>query len=576
MLSLFVKMKRLAILFLILLQCFYGFAQQKKYALLIGINQYQIKDSTGNIVLDQSNALNGCVNDAEAMKAMLINKFNFPIANITTLYNTNATRDNILKQIDLLHAKCKKGDVAVVYFAGHGMPYRYGQNTDDIAEVILPTNAFVTMPFAYIQQAELAKKFNLFVDKNVTLTAIFDCCFSLGTTRRGVLMIPEAISLDDTTNINFDDNWIEPIDESPNDADEYDLLANDSSFKNNNFIVDESMQVTRNRGLSEKKYLEMTKNVLPYGFTKADTTYNPPSQREGSQFVFISATNDRQIAPEMRDENGNSRGAFTYALTKVFDTNPAGISFMEVFQKTTKQLKDFGKGITPSARYKQNQRENKNLFGINENELKLKVYLPSESITFDDLNAMYKKWIIPLNKDDYKQQPLLQNNPLCSKIYIINKGKKVLFIDGKTKKAQTISTVDALKEKVKGQSFFMYLPVPSNVSNEIRKECLKNNKIELVNDMRKADVALYCTNYAPNSNALNNILDFGRNLTNNLIDYDYKDKLAFVGSNETIGVKRNKPGHFYSAKEDIVISATETLENISKKTIDWLNMRAGK
>jgi len=141
---------------------------------------------------------------------------------------------------------------------------------------------------------------------------------------------------------------------------------------------------------------------------------------------------------------------------------------------------------------------------------------------------------------------------------------------------ETISTVDALKEKVKGQSFFMYLPVPSNVSNEIRKECLKNNKIELVNDMRKADVALSCTNYAPNSNALNNILDFGRNLTNNLIDYDYKDKLAFVGSNETIGVKRNKPGHFYSAKEDIVISATETLENISKKTMDWLNMRAGR
>ena len=102
-----------AFLFLLLGQTI---GAQNKFALLVGINQYQIKDSSGKIVLDPKNALSGCVNDVISMKTLLINKFNFQASNIVTLYNTKATRENILKQIDLLNAKCQRGDVAVVYY----------------------------------------------------------------------------------------------------------------------------------------------------------------------------------------------------------------------------------------------------------------------------------------------------------------------------------------------------------------------------------------------------------------------------------------------------------------------------
>lgn len=118
-----------------------------------------------------------------------------------------------------------------------------------------------------------------------------------------------------------------------------------------------------------EQYRDLTKHVKPYGFERVNNTYNPPSQRENSQFIFLSATNDMQKAPEMRNENGKSHGAFTNALLKVFETNPATISFKEAFNKIVKQLKVFGKEITPSARYKPNQREKKNMFGLKSENL---------------------------------------------------------------------------------------------------------------------------------------------------------------------------------------------------------------
>ncbi len=561
------------------------FGAQNKYALLIGINQYQIKDKSGKTVLDPANALNGCVNDAVSMKELLISKFDFNNENITTLYNTNASKKNILKQIDILLSRCKNGDVAVVYYAGHGMPFRYGENDQEIAEVILPSNAFAAVPFSYIQQTELAIKFNLFVDKNVTLTAIFDCCFSLGTDRNGPIMTHQKQSPTDTLIFNLENSkevstFKDPIE--PTDANEYELLTEeeDSSeteiINDENSVANKNQELTTNRGITMKQYREMTKNVFPYGFKKVDTTYNPPSQRDNSQFIFFSATNDMQTAPEMRDENGKSHGAFTNALLKVFETNPATISFKEALNKTVKQLKVFGKEITPSARYKPKQREEKNIFGIKSGDLKLKVYLPSESSTFKDLNSIYKKWVKPLNDGKSKNLKINQSNSLCSKVYILNKGKNVFYIDGKTKKRYTISNIDTLKRYIKDQAYFIYLPVPKVIIENIKMECLKNNKIELVDDINKADVSIYCANHSPkNDGFIDSVKDIGQNITDGFIEYDYKEKLSFVGSNETVGLKRKKPGHSFP-KEELIVPASDVVENISKKFASWFNLKAGK
>lgn len=559
-----------AIMLFVLLQ--QAFALQNKYALLIGINQYQKKDEKGKIVLDKENELFGCVNDAESMKSLLVSKFNFPAANIITLYDTEANRNNIFKQLDILNAKCKSGDVAVVYYAGHGMPFRYGENNEDIAEVILPSNAFTTVPYSYIQQTELAQKFNLFVDRNIMLTAIFDCCFSLGTDRRGAVMVPENSNDTSRFNVNMpiDSNWKEPV--FYFDANEFDLLNNQDSVEETtaeNYIP----TIIQNRGLSLKQYAEMTKNILPYGFKQIDTTYDPPSQRDNSPFIFFSATNDRQTAPEIRDEKGIKHGAFTSALLKVYENNPATISFKEAFNKTTKQLKAFGKNITPSARYKPEVREEKNMLGIKSGDIKLKIYLPVENYTFNDLNAMYKKWVKPLNTDAYKSQVITKNDASCSKIYIMNKGKNALYIDAQSKKMLRVSNVDSLKKYLNGKSYFIYLPLPESINDSIRKKCLKNNKIQLVEDANKADIAFYCTNYsAPQKGMIDKIMGIGKSFLN----LEYKDELVFVGSNETVGAKRNKPGHYFSVSDDVFTPAGDTVENIFKKLIKWIDTKSGE
>lgn len=94
-----------------------------------------------------------------------------------------------------------------------------------------------------------------------------------------------------------DDDWVQPITIEEKDADDYELLPIHAALNKDYFTDAKPLEVVQNRGLTLKKYQEMTRNVLPYGFTKAVTSYNPPSQREGSKFIFLLATNDKQEAP---------------------------------------------------------------------------------------------------------------------------------------------------------------------------------------------------------------------------------------------------------------------------------------
>jgi hypothetical protein len=166
---------------------------QNKYALLIGINKYQKKNKNGTIGIDSVNTLHGCVNDAKSIKGLIVNQFGFKPANIKELYDFNATKKNILSSINTLLLKCKPGDIAVIYYAGHGSTSRYGTYEPQTHEYILPTDVFTnyrfingsqnnnTLEYTFIQTSLLASLFNKFVDKKVVLTALFDCCYSKGT-----------------------------------------------------------------------------------------------------------------------------------------------------------------------------------------------------------------------------------------------------------------------------------------------------------------------------------------------------------------------------------------------------------
>src|SRR5688572_14094923 len=80
-------------------------------ALIIGIDIYKPADQKA---LNPSRSiwrnLGGCVNDAGAIKDLIISRYLFPPGNISTLFNQEASRDKIIEQLNKLVAVSQKGD----------------------------------------------------------------------------------------------------------------------------------------------------------------------------------------------------------------------------------------------------------------------------------------------------------------------------------------------------------------------------------------------------------------------------------------------------------------------------------
>lgn len=80
----------------------------KKYLLSVGINEYS------------QSPLNGCVNDAVSIMELLTGGFGFDREQSRLLKDREATRANILQQIERYIRLTSKGDLFVFFFSGHG------------------------------------------------------------------------------------------------------------------------------------------------------------------------------------------------------------------------------------------------------------------------------------------------------------------------------------------------------------------------------------------------------------------------------------------------------------------------
>ena len=79
------------------------------WALIVGINDYEaVRD------------LNYAVEDALAVKNMLINEYGFPRKHVRVLIKQEATQNNIKKELNFLVKSSGQNDRVVFYFAGHG------------------------------------------------------------------------------------------------------------------------------------------------------------------------------------------------------------------------------------------------------------------------------------------------------------------------------------------------------------------------------------------------------------------------------------------------------------------------
>ena len=89
------------------------------YALLIGINDYQ-----------HVKKLEYAVNDATALRDVLVNLYGFPAENVVTLLDGQATREGIISALAQVTSKQRVGedDRILIFFSGHGqtVPTRNG------------------------------------------------------------------------------------------------------------------------------------------------------------------------------------------------------------------------------------------------------------------------------------------------------------------------------------------------------------------------------------------------------------------------------------------------------------------
>ena len=96
-----------------------------KWAFIIGINEYT-----------EYNDLQYAVRDAESIKAILQEQFNFPEENIIIKVNENATKNEITEGFYSLAEKTDPNDAVVIFFAGHGETRTIGVENKNLGYLI--------------------------------------------------------------------------------------------------------------------------------------------------------------------------------------------------------------------------------------------------------------------------------------------------------------------------------------------------------------------------------------------------------------------------------------------------------
>jgi hypothetical protein len=159
-----------------------------KKALLIGINY------TGT-----NNQLNGCINDVTDVSNFLVGK-GFTIKQITDITPQKPTRSTILTEFKNLLQNAVAGDVLYFMFSGHGTTQIDANNNEATGkdQLILPVDL---LP---IVDDDLKIMINQYLQKDVTLIALFDSCYS-GTVLDLKYQYLDSLNYDEAT-INNKEN----------------------------------------------------------------------------------------------------------------------------------------------------------------------------------------------------------------------------------------------------------------------------------------------------------------------------------------------------------------------------------
>ena len=157
-----------------------GTSAPRKYALLVGINNYKYPDRISSLA--------GSINDVEDMRQLLIGKFEFDPGNILVLTDAQATHAAIISAIRTqLIAKAQPGDIVVFDYSGHGSQMKdvSGKKISGLDETIVPYDSRDPDGKVFdISGTELHALLTQLAAKTNNVTFILDSCHS-GTLVRG-------------------------------------------------------------------------------------------------------------------------------------------------------------------------------------------------------------------------------------------------------------------------------------------------------------------------------------------------------------------------------------------------------
>ena len=161
-----------------------------KRAFCVGINDYPIP----------ANDLMGCVNDANAWRALLVEEFDFPDANVKVITDSDATRQAMIGGLTGLIEGSSSGDVLVFTNSSHGsyIPDTSGDE-ETYDEVICPYDTRDEV----LSDDDLRQILDT-LPVGVSMTVISDSCHSGSNTRAPVNeLLPPTYRIADDLRVRF-------------------------------------------------------------------------------------------------------------------------------------------------------------------------------------------------------------------------------------------------------------------------------------------------------------------------------------------------------------------------------------
>jgi caspase domain-containing protein len=251
--------------------------ESRKWALLIGINQYPMFAPRGQ--------LSGCVSDVQVMRQVLTESFSFPTEHVTVVTDDQATREGILAAMNGLLERVGNDDVVVFHYSGHGsqMTDVEGDEPDGLDETIVPYDSG-REPHENrdIKDDEIYLWIQKLTMKTSNLTLIFDCCHSGNIVR---------------DSFGGEARWVEPDLRPPDELPPSPIPA------------------------EARALLEGGRDLGPSGWLPL-----------GERYTLLAGCRSNERSFEIEEPAGIRHGALTYFLAQELRSLQSGATYRDVFE----------------------------------------------------------------------------------------------------------------------------------------------------------------------------------------------------------------------------------------------------